>query len=140
MEVNIRNARLDDADELFELVKDFATSFRPERAAFDMSLRQLIEDDTAKLIVAVFDGQLVGYCLGFDHCTFYANGRVAWVEEIAVREDCKRKGVGGQLMETFEKWSVSRGSKLVALATRRAATFYEALGYENSATYYRRLL
>lgn len=140
MNVTIRNARLDDADELFALVKDFATSFSPERPAFETVLRQLIGDETAKLTVAVSEGHLVGYCLGFDHYTFYANGRVSWVEEIAVREDCRQRGIGRRLMETFETWSASRGSRLVALATRRASAFYEALGYEKSAVYYRKLL
>lgn len=140
MNVTIRNARLDDADELFALVKGFATSFSPERSAFETSLRQLIGDETAKLAVAVSEGKLVGYCLGFDHYAFYANGRVSWVEEITVREDCRQKGIGRTLMETFETWSASRGSRLVALATRRASAFYEALGYEHSATYYRKLL
>jgi GNAT superfamily N-acetyltransferase len=140
MDVSFRDARLDDADELFELVRDFATSFSPERSAFEKSLRQLIGDDTARLTVALFDGKLVGYCLGFDHYAFYANGRVSWVEEIAVREDVRQKGIGRQLMGLFEQWSVSRESRLVGLATRRASAFYEALGYENSATFYRKLL
>ena len=76
---------------------------------------------------------MVGYCLGFDHHTFYANGRVAWVEEITVKEPVRRRGVGKALMENFEEWSRNRGSKLVALATRRAASFYGSIGYEESA-------
>ena len=135
-----RDATLDDADALFEMVKDFATSFRPERSAFERSLRHIIGAETAKLTVALFEGQLVGYCLGFDHYAFYANGRVSWVEEIVVLAEFRREGIGRQLMEIFEKWSVSRESRLVGLATRRASAFYEALDYENSATFYRKLL
>jgi hypothetical protein len=43
-------------------------------------------------------------------------------------------------MQGFEAWAAKRGSKLVALATRRAAPFYQALGYEESAIYFRKLL
>jgi hypothetical protein len=43
-------------------------------------------------------------------------------------------------MEAFESWAKSRGAALVALATRRAAPFYLALGYEESASYFRKLL
>ena len=43
-------------------------------------------------------------------------------------------------MTAFEKWSAGRGAKLVALATRRAAEFYRAMGYEESATYFRKLM
>jgi hypothetical protein len=43
-------------------------------------------------------------------------------------------------MSAFEQWAAARGCALVALATRRAAPFYRALGYEESAVYFRRLL
>jgi len=43
-------------------------------------------------------------------------------------------------MEAFEAWAKQKGAILSALSTRRAAGFYEAIGYEESATYYRRLL
>jgi hypothetical protein len=33
-----------------------------------------------------------------------------------------------------------RGVHLIALATRRAGEFYAAIGYEESAVYYRRVL
>lgn len=140
MDVIIRKAEHSDADTLFVLVDQFATSFRPEREGFEASLGHLLADDSAHLLVAELDGALIGYCLGFDHYTFYANGRVSWVEEIMVRQDVRRGGVGRALMDDFEAWARSRGSKLVALATRRAAPFYTALGYEESATYFRKLL
>ena len=43
-------------------------------------------------------------------------------------------------MAGLEQWARARGSKLIGLATRRVALFYEALGYQTSATYYRKLL
>ena len=57
-----------------------------------------------------------------------------------MRADARRRGVGAELMAGFEDWARSRGARLVALATRRAARFYLALGYEASATYFRKLL
>ena len=136
----IRRATADDADALFDLAIDFATSFAPERAAFETALADIIATEAANLNVAELDGEVVGYCLGFDHYTLYANGRVAWVEEITVRESVRRSGVGKALMENFEEWSRNRGNKLVALATRRAAPFYGSIGYEESATFFRKLL
>ena len=41
-------------------------------------------------------------------------------------------------MAAFEGWAVSQGCAVVALATRRAAPFYRALGYEESASYFRK--
>jgi GNAT superfamily N-acetyltransferase len=140
MDLVIRSVRAGDHDELFALVERFASSFRPERSAFDASIQVLVAQEDAWLGVAEHAGRLVGYCLGFDHLTFYANGRVSWIEEIMVAESCRRQGVGRALMAELERWARSRGSKLVGLATRRAAPFYDSLGYEASATYYRRTL
>jgi GNAT superfamily N-acetyltransferase len=131
----------DDLDAVFELVNDFVTSFWLDRAAFEASFELLCADESAWLHVAEVEGEgVVGYCLGFDHFTFYANGRVSWVEEIMVDEEMRGLRIGRQLMDAFEVWAVERGSALVALATRRAGGFYTALGYEDSATYFRKLL
>jgi hypothetical protein len=43
-------------------------------------------------------------------------------------------------MSAFEQWAVAQGCALVALATRRAAPFYRALGYEESAVYFRKVM
>jgi hypothetical protein len=43
-------------------------------------------------------------------------------------------------MSAFESWAAARDCVLVALATRRAARFYQALGYAESAAYLRKVL
>ena len=140
MDLSTRRATEADEDALFLLVKDFAVTFIAERSAFEVSLRKILADEDANLSVAVVDGQVVGYCLGFDHYAFYTNGRTSFIEEVMVREDFRKHGVGKELIKCFEQWSISRGSKLVGLVTRRAAPFYEAIGYESSGTFFRRLL
>ena len=82
----------------------------------------------------------IGYLLGFRHLTFYANGPVGWVEEVVVRDQDRGRGIGRVLMGAFERWAAAEGCTLVALATRRAAPFYRALGYEESASYFRKVL
>jgi GNAT superfamily N-acetyltransferase len=136
----IRVAEPKDADCLLALARNFATSFVVDEKSFARSFAELLSAPDAHLSVAELDGEVVGYVLGFDHCTFFANGRVAWVEEIMVREDCRRCGLGQLLMKNFENWAASRDSKLIALATRRAAAFYKSLAYEESAAYFRKLL
>jgi len=136
----IRPARETDRDGLFPLVAEFAASFVPERKCFDQAFPRVVGDDRACVLVAEVKGRLVGSLLGLDHPTFFANGPVSWVEEVAVHSELRGNGIGRALMTRFEEWAVSRGSRLVALATRRAARFYLALGYEESATYFRKLL
>jgi len=59
---------------------------------------------------------------------------------VFVRDQYRGLGVGRVLMSEFEQWAARRGCALVALATRRAASFYRALGYEESAVYFRKVL
>ena len=99
---SIRKATEDDADAVFALAEEFATSFVPQREAFESALARIFSTEDANLSVADIDGEVVGYCLGFDHYTFYANGRVSWVEEITVKGTLRRRGIGRALMENFE--------------------------------------
>jgi GNAT superfamily N-acetyltransferase len=140
MDIEIRKATSADSDPIFNLVERFATSFTPERKAFDTSLKNLLCDDSVLLMVSEFNQAIVAYCLAFDHYTLYANGRVTWVEEIMVREDLRGKGIGKDLMESVEQWAIERKSRLIGLATRRAAPFYSAIGYEESAIFFRKMM
>jgi GNAT superfamily N-acetyltransferase len=136
----VRRASLIDADQVAGLAGELAQSFPFDRAAFDRSYPALLADADACLLVAAGEDGCLGYVLGFAHLTFYANGPVAWVEEIVVREEHRRRHVGQELMAAFGQWAAERDCRLVALATRRAAPFYLALGYEESAVYLRRIL
>ena len=136
----IRRALDADADAVVALVERFATSFQPRREAFDRIWPQLLARGDALLLVAEEQGRIVGYLLGFEHLALFANGPVAWVEELMVDHASRGRGCGRQLLSEFERWARSRQAQLIALATRRAAGFYQALGYEESATYFRKLL
>jgi GNAT superfamily N-acetyltransferase len=140
MTAHIRGAQSADAEAVLALAKPFATSFVVEEQAFHRAFSAVLASPWAHLAVAETAQQLVGYVLGFDHDTFFANGRVAWVEEIMVSEPFRRQHIGQLLMQAFEAWAVARECTLVALATRRAAAFYQAIGYEESAVYFRKLL
>ena len=136
----IRKAVLEDQEQVFSLAEDFATSFRPRLDAFTKAFSHLYQQDDALVLVAEESDQVIGYLLGFDHLTFFANGRVSWVEEVMVHQGHRRRKIGHALMDGFEQWASSRGSKLIALGTRRAAQFYLALGYDESAIYFRKLI
>ncbi|WP_113699588.1 GNAT family N-acetyltransferase [Nonomuraea lactucae] len=138
--VVVRRAEKADADQVFALAREFGLTFRPEREAFDAALPLLLQDEGALLVAAVIDGRVRGYLLGFTHLTLFANGPVAWVEEAMVQSGSRRQGIGRALLEEFERWARTRGAGYVAMATRRAPEFYHALGYEESATFFRKVL
>lgn len=140
MDILVRKADLRDEGQIFDLVKKFATSFGPERSEFIKSFNRLLKDESAVILVAEKGDMIIGYCLGFDHYAFYANGRVSWLEEIMVDEPYRRNGIGEKIIKEFENWALCRGSKLIGLATRRASSFYAAMGYEESAIFFRKLL
>ncbi len=136
----IKSATAKDADAVAGLAAELAHSFPFSRSGFDRSYPALLAADDACLLLAVDGPRPLGYLLGFQHLTFYANGPVAWVEEVLVREQERGRGTGRALMDAFERWAAARDCALIALATRRAAPFYLALGYEESAVYFRKVL
>lgn len=138
--MTVRPASPADEDAVLALASLMATSFTVDPVAFRTSYAAALDAPGVHLLVADEDGAVAGYVLGFTHPTFYANGPVAWVEEIAVAPHLRRRTVGARLMAAFEDRARARGARLVALATRRADGFYEALGYERSAAYFRRML
>ena len=138
--VQVRRARGGDAGAVAILAAELAQSFAFSVKKFQQSYPALLTAADACLLVAAEDDQCLGYVLGFRHLTFYANGPVGWVEEILVRPECRGRGLGRALMSAFEQWATEQDCTLVALATRRAAPFYQALGYEDSAAYLRKVL
>jgi GNAT superfamily N-acetyltransferase len=136
----VRHADADDIGAVADLAAGLAQSFRFSRTRFRLTFPALLAADDACLLLAIDGEERLGYLLGFWHLSFYANGRVGWVEEVFVRRQDRGCGVGRALMSAFEQWAAGRGCALVALATRRAAPFYRALGYEESAVYLRKVL
>ena len=139
-DVVIRDAEHGDEPELFDLAAAFATSFVVDREHFGSRLAAMIDDASTLLRVAAGNGRAVGYVAASVHPTLYANGPVGWIEELMVDPAHRRLGVGGLLASSAERWAHERGCVMVALATRRAAEFWSAMGFEPSATYLRRPL
>jgi len=140
MGIKIREADVQDINDIFSLLLDFAASFTPNMKDFTNSYNEIITNNDAILLVAEYNDHIIGYAYGFDHYTFYANGRVSWLEEIMVDEKYRRQKAGTLLLKHFEQWARGRHSKLIALATRRAASFYKALDFDESAVYFRKKL
>jgi len=138
--IRVRSCLPEDEKAVFALARDFATSFPVDHLRFSESFSQVLSSTGMCLVVAQSSDAIIGYVLGTVHPTFYANGHVAWVEEVMVKESFRKKGVGRLLMGSFENWAKSRDCRIIALATRRAAEFYKSLGYAESATYFRKVI
>lgn len=136
--ISVDTAKESDLDGVWVLVREFGTSIVADRVAFDRTFPSLIERADSLVLVARARDQILGYLLADVHPTFFANGPVAWVEEVMVAASWRRTGVGRALVDRAERWASDRGSAYLTLATRRAGDFYSALGFEDSATYFRK--
>lgn len=136
----IRKAKFEDRETVLRLAKELAASFEVETAAFENSWDKLLASPDDVIFVSENQGEIQGYLLGLSHSTFFANGSVAVAEELMVHESQRLKGLGKALMVEFEAWAKSKGCRLAAVVTRRAAKFYQSVGYEESASYLRKLL
>ncbi len=138
--ITIREAVGDDVEAVWPLARDLATSYEVDPDAYATIFSGLVAEPSVVLLVATDDGAVVGYLLGQRHVTFHAGGPVVWVEEVMVDDERRGTGVGRALMEAAEDRARTSGAAYVALATRRAADFYAALGYRESATYFKKAL
>ncbi|SDB94904.1 Ribosomal protein S18 acetylase RimI [Sanguibacter gelidistatuariae] len=147
--VVVRPAALDDLAGVWPLARDFATSFTVLRPEFTATFEALVGEQRAPdgralslLLVAVdpASAAVVGYLLSHTHRSFLANGPLAWIEEVMVSAEHRRYGVGGMLMDAAERWARESGAAYISLASRRAGPFYLALGYEDSATFFKKTL
>ncbi|MBU9675150.1 GNAT family N-acetyltransferase [Planococcus sp. CP5-4] len=133
-----REAFKEDQGKLYPLAKSLATSFEVNSGDFSCVFNALLKDANTDLLVAEKEQEIIGYVFVLHHPAFYANGIISWVEELFVLEEYRGHGIGKSLMEEAEKKSKARGAKLMALATRRADKFYKAIGYSESATYFKK--
>lgn len=140
MKIIYRNATSQDEDAVFTLATSLATSFILNKEGFSRIYFDILNNTNADIIVAESDSGIIGYVLAFHHTTFYANGVISWVEELFVTEKYRRMKIGQKLMDLIERQALERGSKLIALATRRASDFYKSVGYDESATYFKKPL
>ena len=136
----IRPALFADAEAVFGLLTQFATSYQPERAVFDRHFPRLIASDHAVVLVASLRGEVVGYALGSIALTLYANGPVLELQELMVSPECRKQGIGGMLVEAMLECALGAGCIEAVVPTRRAKNFYVRLGFEETATFLKRRL
>jgi len=125
MPVEIRTARASDVDDLAAIEKAVFSSDRLSRRSF----RQLIERETAKMLVAENEGRVAGYAV----VLFRKGSGVARLYSIAVSPFFGRLGIGRQLLDAAEDAAFEHDRLLLRLEVRedndRAIRIYEQAGY-----------
>ena len=133
MNVNIREANLNDTEMLYKINKEeLGYDFDLENTR--IRLGSLLNTSSNKIIVAEVNQKIVGYIHGADYDLFYSNP-MKNIMGIAVSSEYKRKGIGRLLIKEIESWAKSSGAVGVRLnsgSTRLSAhEFYLSCGYES---------
>ncbi|RJT34926.1 GNAT family N-acetyltransferase [Mesorhizobium waimense] len=125
MPAEIRKARASDVDDLAAIEKAVFASDRISRRSF----RQLIERETAEMLVAENDGRIAGYAVAL----FRKGSGVARLYSIAIGPFFGGIGIGRQLLAAAEEAAFEHDRMLLRLEVRednaRAIRIYEQGGY-----------
>jgi GNAT superfamily N-acetyltransferase len=150
MNIMVREARADDYDELCQIIDQVDALHRehlphifcrpPGPVRERAYILDLIADQEVGLFVAEVDGQLAGLV----HVVMWETPPVpilvprcvASVDNLAVRSDVRRAGVGQALMDRAHRWARAHGAAEVELTVYEfnepAIAFYSSLGYSTS--------
>ena len=135
----IRAARAADADPVYALLEQLASSYSPERPAFDANFPLLLDDTTSLLLVAEdAAGSIVGYALTTITPLLHTNGSSAQLQELVVHDAHRGRGIGTSIVEEVERVCRDRAVRQITVASRRSADFYERIGYRSSADFLKR--
>ena len=99
------------------------------------------EDDSAKILVAVEDKIVVGYIGAMIRMypPIWTITKYGFIEEIAVTEHFRRKGIANQLLVAAQKWLLSQGISRIKVnidaANEASQGFFRSQGFlDNTET------
>jgi N-acetylglutamate synthase-like GNAT family acetyltransferase len=138
--LTVRSARESDADAVFSLLGQLSQSYAPERDAFDVTFASFVADDSYASLLVAEDavGTVRGYALTTVTRLLYTNGNSAQLQELVVDAEVHGQGIGSALLEATELECKSHGVRQLTVPSRRAAGFYERLGYRSTADFLKR--
>ena len=134
--IPVRQATATDVEAVFRLLTLFATSYQPSRTDFDRNYPVAVDSPLSDLLVAEDGHDILGYIYAIDVPTLYANGLITQILELYVVESRRRSGIGTCLVNSVIARARRRNSAEVTVPTRRAGTFYEAMGFEPTAEFF----
>jgi GNAT superfamily N-acetyltransferase len=135
-DVQIRAATEDDVQLLFDLILELAEYEKlADKVSGDAEVlrRTLFEEKAAEaLLILTADGEAVGYAIFFTTFSSFECRSGIWLEDVYVRPEHRRGGIGRAVMEHLAQLARHRGHvrlEWVALDWNEPAlNFYEGLG------------
>ena len=148
MDITIRPATAQDYDDLCEIIAEVDALHReqcphifqkpPGPARARAYILDVLADGNHGLFVAEADGRVAGFLhvIAQDALPIpiLVPRRLAMVDNLAVRRDLRRLGIGRSLMDRAEAWAREQGAAELELHVFEfnagAIAFYRSLGYE----------
>jgi GNAT superfamily N-acetyltransferase len=95
-------------------------------------LRKAVEAGDVEVLAARAEHRILGVALLAYRLNVSAGGLFASVEDLYVRPEARRRGVGSALLKTADELCAERGISYVEVQVeeKEAELFYAALGYE----------
>lgn len=80
-------------------------------------IEKLLEDDRCYLLAALMDDAVVGYALAYRFPSLYAPENLAYLYDISVSEEHRRKGIGTLLIQSLKEYLKADNVKELWLGT-----------------------
>lgn len=128
MEVQIREYRIEDYDNLINLWKEADLVHRPKGRDRQDKIENELRQNTSIFLVAELNGELIGSVFG-SH-----DGRKGWINRLAVDPDFRKKDIAKKLVYEVENKLDELGIDIVACMiegwNKESMKVFEKLGYE----------
>jgi GNAT superfamily N-acetyltransferase len=111
-ELRIRGATEEDAELIFSLILELATYEKLAHAVAgdaETLRRSLFEQRAAEALLLELDGEPVGYAIFFTTFSTFECRSGIWLEDVYVRPEHRRGGIGRAVMEHLAALALERG-------------------------------
>lgn len=123
MNIKIRKAGFTDIESMVTLLTalfSLETDFTADTARHRRGLEMMLEDEENRcVLVAEYQGGVIGMCSAQILISTAEGGRKALVEDVVVDEQYRGCGIGRQLLASLESWTGGKGVKRLDLMADR---------------------
>jgi GNAT superfamily N-acetyltransferase len=126
MDVRLRPANQDDADDVIRLLHDL---YRGDLGpGFSGILHEYFCRENHLVLIAASAGRPVGVLVGSYRLDMDYECRAGFIDAVVVHEDFRGKGIGRRLLTEFARWAAARGCTVLQVLNGKRE-FFEAAGF-----------
>ena len=135
MELQIRNAEVNDIPTLLALIQELADYEKLSNevvATEDLLKHWLFEKDRAEAIILEVDQTVIGFALYFHNFSTFLGKAGLYLEDLYIKPDYRHKGYGKQVFKYLAKLTLERGCGRMEWSVldwnAPSIQFYQSLG------------